>query len=755
MQVTRRGLLIGAGAAGGLLVAWALTPRRFDVPLVAGEGEHAFNAWLKIGRDGVVTVAVPEIEMGQGITTLIPQIVAVELGADWRQIAVEPAPVSGVYANVPLAAHWRRLWMPAFPDLAKAPDSVLAQRFGEREAFMVAAEGAGLAAYEAGAREAAAAARSMLAMAAAARWDIGWEECAAQNGFIVSGNRRLSFAELVDEAAGFDPPEPPALRPQPASERAVDQPEGVRPNFPRLDLPAKVDGSAVFAGDVRLPGMVFAALRHGPPGDTRLGTYEPKNAAAVKGLIKLVEGPDWLAAVASDWWSAEKALSLISPRFAAQHEPDSGVIERLLDQALHKGAAQTIAEHGDHQDVLRGKFELARIYRIAPALAAPLETATATARVSDDKVELWLASQAPQASRRAVAAALGIDKGQVVIYPVPAGGAFDARLDTPHAIQAALIARDVGKPVQLMWSRWQEQVRSLPRSPAQAVLAARTAADGSLTALKLRVAMPATTQEFGARLFDGADAYQARAAQDGGDPLALAGCLPPYAIEHLVVEHVPVALPLSTGRVRGNGAAMGCFLIETFVDELAARSGREPLSYRMAMLGQDVRLATCLQRAATLAEWGGGRGGSGQGLACHRMTLGDREGRIALVASARRDERGIRVDKLTAVLDIGRVVNLDIARQQVEGGLLFGLALARGSSTAYGDGLPLSGRLSQLALPLLADCPEIEIEFVEGDAPPFDPGELGVAVAAPAIANALFSAGTTRMHSLPLIGELG
>jgi isoquinoline 1-oxidoreductase beta subunit len=200
---------------------------------------------------------------------------------------------------------------------------------------------------------------------------------------------------------------------------------------------------------------------------------------------------------------------------------------------------------------------------------------------------------------------------------------------------------------------------------------------------------------------------------------------------------------------------MGCFLIETFVDELAARSGREPLSYRMAMLGQDVRLATCLQRAATLAEWGGGRGGSGQGLACHRMTLGDREGRIALVASARRDERGIRVDKLTAVLDIGRVVNLDIARQQVEGGLLFGLALARGSSTAYGDGLPLSGRLSQLALPLLADCPEIEIEFVEGDAPPFDPGELGVAVAAPAIANALFSAGTTRMHSLPLIGELG
>ena len=134
MQVSRRGILIGAGAAGGLLVAWALLPRRFDAPLAAGEGEQVFNAWLRIGQDGVVTVAVPDLEMGQGITTLLPQIVAAELGADWRQIAVEPAPVSGAYANAPLAAHWRSLWMPLAPDLAAGADSTLAKRFGEREA---------------------------------------------------------------------------------------------------------------------------------------------------------------------------------------------------------------------------------------------------------------------------------------------------------------------------------------------------------------------------------------------------------------------------------------------------------------------------------------------------------------------------------------------------------------------------------------------------------------------------------------------
>ncbi|MFM5885933.1 MAG: molybdopterin cofactor-binding domain-containing protein, partial [Novosphingobium sp.] len=144
MQLSRRGVLLGIGAAGGLLLAWTLTPRRFAAPLAAGEGEVAFDSWLKIGSDGVVTVAVPEAEMGHGVTTLIPQIVAMELGADWRQIAVEPAPVSGVYANVPLAARWSRLWMPLLSGLAASPDAFLARRFAEGEAFNAMADGTSL-----------------------------------------------------------------------------------------------------------------------------------------------------------------------------------------------------------------------------------------------------------------------------------------------------------------------------------------------------------------------------------------------------------------------------------------------------------------------------------------------------------------------------------------------------------------------------------------------------------------------------------
>jgi isoquinoline 1-oxidoreductase subunit beta len=755
MQFSRRGVLLTAGAAGGLLAAWALTARRFDPPLQPGEGEFAFDAWLKIGRDGVVSVAVPDLEMGQGITTLIPQIVAVELGADWRQIAVEPAPVSGAYGNAPLAAHWAPLWLPVLSGLAASPDSLLARRFVEGEAFAVTAEGTALAAHEAAARSAAAAARAMLAMAAADRWGVAWEECDAIGGFIVHDKNRASFAELVAEASGYTPPSPPVLRAQPASERPAEFPAGAPLRFPRLDLPAKVDGSFTYAGDVRLPDMLHAAIRHGPIGEARLGSFDAGGAKGVQGSVKLVPGPDWLAAVATSWWAAERALSQIAPRFAAKDKAESGTIAERLEQALRQGKATRIAETGDPDAWLSEKFEHTAHYAIAPALHAGLETACATARVVGGKAELWLASQAPQAARRAVAAALGIGIAEVVLYPMPAGGSFDARIESAHAVEAALIAREVGRPVQLTWSRWQEHVAGLPRAPARAVLAARTAQDGSLTALKVRVAMPGTMRECGRRLFDGDDRRAALAAQDEGDPLALEGMVPAYGIPHLVVEHVPVNVGLPTGRLHGNSFAMGAFLIETFVDELAHRSGREPLSYRMAMLGQDLKLATCLQRAASLAEWGGGAGGSGQGLACYKMAIAGREGRVALVASARRDDSGIRVDKLTAVLDVGRVINADIARQQVEGGLLFGMGLARGSTTAYAGGLPLTGRLGMLALPFLGDCPEIEVEFVDSLAEPFDPAELAVAVSIPAIANALFSAGSERLHHLPLTAEQG
>jgi isoquinoline 1-oxidoreductase beta subunit len=220
-------------------------------------------------------------------------------------------------------------------------------------------------------------------------------------------------------------------------------------------------------------------------------------------------------------------------------------------------------------------------------------------------------------------------------------------------------------------------------------------------------------------------------------------------MEHLLVEHVPTRIGLPTGRLRGNAHGYTAFFTESFMDELAFRAKREPLAFRMALLGGEPRLAQCLQRVSALASWNGGGDGSGQGIACHRI----REGRIAAVATARRDANGVRVDKIAAVADIGRIVNLDIARQQIEGGLIFGMGLAIGASTAYAQGLPLTGRLRELGLPLLADCPDIAVEFIDSRAEPADPGELGVAVVAPALANALFSATGLRFRKLPLLSE--
>ncbi len=746
MRVTRRGLIIGAGAAGGLLVAWSLTPRRFAIPLEAGSDEVAFDAWLKLGTDGVVTVAVPQLEMGQGISTLIPQIVAAELGADWRQVAVEMVPVSGAYANVPLAARWAQLWMPLFAGAASDPDSLLARRFAEASNFTATADGTALAAYEAPARAAAASVRAMLAMAAADRWDVSAEECEVAGGFVSHGKQRLSFGELAREAAEYDPPDPPPLRPSPMAERTADFPPGAPLRYPRLDLPSKVDGSHIFAGDVRLPDMVFAAIRHGPVGDTQLANFD---AARAKEPVRLVKGERWLAAVASDWWTAERALTAIAPNFTASHRASTAEIEAALYDALRKGDADTILEVGDPDGVFQDKFSLARRYEVAPALHATLETASATARLRDGRLELWAASQAPEAARRAAARALGLSARDVVLYPMPAGGSFDRRLEHDHVVEAALIAREAGKPVQLIWSRWQEHLAGLPRTPVAAVLAAKTAPTGEVLAWKTRIAAPASFREFGQRLFGGTRAFAAAAAQDGSDAMAVEGAIPPYALPNLIVEHIPVAIPLPTGRMRGNSHGFTAFFTESFVDELAHLAGREPLSYRMAMLGHDLRLANCLQRAATLAEWGGGGDGSGQGLACHIIGAG----RIAVIATARRDEGGVRVDRLTAVADIGRIVNLDIARQQIEGGLVFGLGLALGSSTGYADGLPTHTRLGALDLPLLANCPEIEVDFIESAAEPADPGELGVAVVAPAIANALFSATGLRFRKLPLRSE--
>jgi isoquinoline 1-oxidoreductase beta subunit len=748
-SVSRRGILIGALAGGGLAVGYLVRPRRFPLPLEPGRDEYAFGAWIKIAADGVVSVAVPQVEMGQGVTTLLPQIVAHELGADWRQVAVEPAPVSALYANTVLAAKWAPLWMPFASDLAGAPEGMIARRWAEDRRFNVTADGTSLAAYEGPARAAAASARALLVQAAAARWNVAPETCEVAAGLVTHGEKRLNFGPLASEAAGFSPPDPPPLRPEPMAEKPGEFVPGAPLRYPRLDLPSKVDGSWTFAGDVRLPDMLRAAIRHAPLGKASVSGLDENAAKGLRGFARFVRGPDWVAALAQDWWTAETALTRAAPRFRVARGSDSGEIDTALDEAMAHGSPTRIHLAGDKAAV-EGAMPVQIRYEVAPALHASIETACATARYNGGRLELWIGTQAPEGARTAAAEALGIHAGDVVLYPMPIGGSFDRRLECAHAAQVAILAKEAGRPVQLTVSRRQEHFATFPRAPAVAVMAARPDPEGRPMAWRARIAAPATAREFGRRFFSGDAPFDALdAVAEADDPMAVEGAIPAYAVPNLAVDHIPAAIGLPTARMRGNAHGYTAFFNESFVDELAHRAGREPLSFRMAMLGHDPRLAECLQRAASLSQWGGGGDNSGQGLACH--VIG--EARIAVVAGARRDENGVRVDKLSAVADIGRIVNLDVARQQIEGGLVFGLGLALGCSANYAGGRPDGERLSDLALPTLADCPAIEVEFIDSTADPADPGEIGVAVVAPAVANALYSATGLRFRRLPLFAE--
>ena len=388
-------------------------------------------------------------------------------------------------------------------------------------------------------------------------------------------------------------------------------------------------------------------------------------------------------------------------------------------------------------------------YTISAAVHAPIETRAATAEYRNGRLQLWLASQAPQSARLAAANAIGIDADDVTLYPVIAGGSFDRNFDNLIAAQIAVIAKEVGRPVQLIWSRAEDIVRDHVRTPALGRLTAALDRDGRVAGLSVRVAAASTMRELANRI-DGQSPVKARKSAAGEfDALALDGAVPPYAITNMTVDHFPVDLPIITGPWRSLAHSYTCFFIESFIDELAQKAGIEPLSFRMQMLVDQTRLARCLTGVASMAGWDGGSSGSSKGLACHSM----RGSHIAIVANARTSEKGVRVERISAMVDCGRLINPDLARQQIEGGIIFGLAQAVGASTDFANGWPTVRRLREIDLPVLADIPEIIVEFIRSDEEPGGVSELGVPAVAPAIANALFSAAGVRLRELPLLSR--
>ncbi len=743
--VNRRKFLIGGGAAAGLIVAWAVWPRNYESNLAAAEDEEILGAFLKISKDGRVTVVVPQSEMGQGVYTVLPQILADELGADWRTIAVEPAPINPLYANTALAEQWAETLLP--PGAEQITQEAAAQwaaaNVAMRNDFIVTADSTSISGYADHFREAGAAARVLLSKAAAEQWDVAWESCDVQNGIVSHGDKQLRFGELVADAVTQDLPDPVPLRSSPVNDL-------VGQDVPRLDLPAKLDGSANFAGDVRLPDMVFASIRQGPLGDSKLKSFSREGASKTVGLIDVIDLGTALVAVGTNWWVANRALDQMSPIFETKGlSPDSRKMDDALEKAL-VGPGVRFAKRGNTKAAFDENRTVSAGYSAQAAIHAPMETRTAAADFVDGRLKLWMATQAPAAAVKAAADAVGIGIDGVTLFPMLAGGSFGRNLDSKIAEQVALIAKQMKRPVQLMWSRAEEMMHDHYRPPVMAKLDAATDRAGRIQALQIKIAAPATAREQSKRVFLHEDEITAmRNSMGQSDIKAVAGADVPYALENFTLDHHPAYVGVPTGNWRSNAHSHNAFFVESFIDELAAKAGTEPLSYRMSMMTGQPRLARCLSGVAAMTGWDGGVDGSGMGLACHVM----RGGYIAVIVKASRGDSGLNVKRISATVDIGRIIHPDIARQQIEGGIIFGLAMALGSSTEFDTGLPTAKRLRDLSLPRLAEVPEVQIEFIKSEEEPVGVEEIGVPAVAPAIANALFSATGVRFRQLPLFAE--
>jgi isoquinoline 1-oxidoreductase beta subunit len=694
LKLDRRTLLIGGGAGVGLVLAFTLWPRHPSSDLALREHEGGFGAFIKVGRDGRVTVAVPQVETGQGAWTALPQIVADELGAAWETVGVEPAPLARGYANP------------------------LAKQEGWPKDIRITANSTSVRAFEQPLREAAAIARSMLIGAAADRWNVSPAECDTADGLVINGVRTFTFAELAEEASDRRPP----LR---AELRTAENRRLIGKGLQRLDGAAKAEGRWRFAGDVRLPNMLFASARLAPPGG-RLRGFARGAIAQVPGVRHIAARDGWIAVVADEWSAAERAVRAGNPQFSGERFTTSP--RPSFEFALSNGSSTNWLERGDYNAAVRGSRPLAATYYVAPSQHLGLEPLTATARISSDGVELWAATQAP-----------GFGNSGLIYYPMPPGEPAGRALEPDAAPVALELARELKRPVQVTLAHSTSENHDRLSPGALARMTALPGAGGITAAWSMRVA---TADGLGSAL-----ARLQNADAGAGFSASARECsTPPYSIPSVLIDAVHVDLPFTSGYMRGSPQREFTFFIESFIDELAHAAGLEPLAFRMAMLGGNGRLARCLQGAARLASWDGGGPGSSMGIA-GASAFGSH---IGLVASATvGDDQSVQVHRLAAAVDCGRVVNTVLAQQQIEAGLIWALAQATVASPEWVAGMPRARPIGGIGLPRLGGAPEIVVEIIPSSDSPGGLSGLGTLPLAPAVANAIHAGTGKRMRSLP------
>lgn len=730
-KVSRRTLLIGVGAAAGLAIGYAVWPRNVPLNLAVREGETLINAWLKIGPDGRIIVAVPQAEMGQGVYTALPQLLAHELGADWRMVAVEPAPVHPVYANRAFAAGAAEA-APAFMSgiVEWAVTTVV-----ERYALQLTGGSTSIMAFWEPLRLAGASARELFRKAGAKRLGIDWESCDTVDGFVIGGGKKIAFAELIADIDVDDAPSEPTLRAD-GTGTLLGQ------SLPRLDTPGKVDGSAQFGADVRLPSMVYAAVRGAPHGAGDLANAALPKAAMKGGVIGVVSGKRWYAVTADTWWAARQALDLVDASFEPGALADSLAIDEALDNALHGDDGTVFAEDGDVDDVFKAGKVVQVDYSVPFLAHACMEPMTATVRYEGGKAEVWVPTQSATLVVWRVADALGIAESDVTVYPTLLGGGFGRKAEVDSAVQAALIARETARPVQLIWHREEDIARDMFRPAVKARMRGAVDLDKRVGAWDIKIAAPNLGESFMSR-----NLPMMASGGDSGEMLGGASKLH-YAIPAFRAAHVDVPTPVPLGFWRSVEHSYTAFFNESFVDELAHAAGGDPLNFRLRMMEGAEREAEVLKMAASRGSFAaGGETNVGRGIAIHK-SFGSIVAQVVEVDAPSIEQ--VTVKRVTCVIDCGRVVNPDIVRAQMEGSIVFALSAALYGQVRFAEGEAEQRNFDTYPLLRMDETPEIDVYIMPSDAAPGGAGEPGVPPLAPALANAIFAATGERLRDLPL-----
>jgi len=730
MTSTRRMVVVGGlGTAGALVVGYALWPsHRLERAnaLAAKPSEKFINNWIKIASDDTVTVVVPHCDMGTGIFTALPQMAAEELDADWSKVKVEAAPSDPLFANGPLGEGFILLTqgmtrdsLPAF--LRGTVDNSFRTVAGFMNLQVTGGSSAVRATGVFGMRVAGAAAREMLVKAAAARWNVDAGGCTTKSNRVLhaQSGRSLGYGELVADAATYTPSSNPTLK-------SRNQYTLVGKSIARVDIPKKVNGTTTYGVDVKLPGMVYAAIRIAPVFGSKLASVDTGAVAGRRGVLKVVKLDDAVVVVADRFWRARDAVAALNPVFnsVADDSVNSAQLKSRRVTALAGADLKKDKTIGNGADALNGARMIEATYTVPYLAHATMEPMNATAVFKDGGLEVWSGTQDGLGARAFIAKTANLPLEKVTFHLLPMGGGFGRRLPgffnfLEHAVRAAMAIP--GIPVKLIYTREQDMQHDYYRPNVMNRMRSTLDAKG----------MPV--------------AWVSDYTTDSG-PNGEAHIV--YGVANQAYRTAQVATHVPVGPWRSVEASWHGFFVEFFVDELAHAAKIDPLAYRRALLANAPRHLATLNLAAEKAGWGSPvPAGKGRGIAMFE-SFGTVVAEVADVTVG--SDGALKVDRIVSAVDAGMSVNPDGLKAQIEGAIIYGLTAALNGEITIEKGAVVQANFPDYEMIRLATCPQIEIYLHESDGAVGGAGEPGVPPTAPAVANAIFAATGVRVRDLPI-----